>query len=283
HAVGQAADTDEVRIRTGTYSEEVININSSIAMSGGWNANFKEQADPDATKIIPSSSTRVFIIAAGSAVQPSISNMTLEGGNGVTGGAIQIGNTSQPSFTSLILKNNQAASQGGGIYVGENTFVTISNTHFLTNTASTTGGAIFNAGGVVLMQNSSFINNEATSQKGGAIYVGNGQLTTANTLFYNNRAGSDGGAIFSEAGIVDDDHNTYVANVAADEGGAVYNNTATLDINSSIIVSNTAVTNAAVHDESTLAEIAYSDIWDNSTTPATNVTLLTNNISEDPL
>ncbi|MCP5095364.1 MAG: hypothetical protein GY943_07425, partial [Chloroflexi bacterium] len=283
HAVGQAADTDEVRIRTGTYSEEVININSSIAMSGGWNANFKEQADPDATKIVPSSSTRVFIIAAGSAVQPSISNMTLEGGNGVTGGAIQIGRTSQPSFTSLVLKNNQAASLGGGIYVGENTFVTISNTHFLTNTASTTGGAIFNAGGVVLMQNSSFINNEATTQKGGAIYVENGQLTTANTLFYNNRAGSDGGAIFSEAGIVDDDHNTYVANSAADEGGAVYNNTATLDINSSIIVSNTAVTNAAVHDESALAEIAYSDIWDNSTTPATNVTLLTNNISEDPL
>ena len=288
HAVGQASQTDEILIRTGTYAEDEISINDTIHLSGGWKNNFREQDEPGTTIIVPNGSTRLFAVSAAS-IQPTISNLTIDGGNGgLRGGAIQIGNGSQTELTSLILQNNQAGI-GGAVYIGTNAFVTISNTHFLTNTAvtavSTGGGALYNDGGVVLMQKSTFVNNEATFHDGGAIYMDNGQLTSLNNLFYNNRANRDGGAIFSADGIVDDDHNSYVLNEAGTSGtgGAIYNNLADLDINSSIIVSNTASVHAGVYDNSGTAAITYSDLWGNSTTPDTNVTNVSNNISEDPL
>ena len=94
HAVGQASFNDEVRIAVGSaggnaYNESSIPLNDTIHISGGWTSNYTTQQDPDQTVIDGGGSSLIFDIAPGAAIQPTISNLTIQGGNNAgPGGAI---------------------------------------------------------------------------------------------------------------------------------------------------------------------------------------------------
>jgi uncharacterized membrane protein len=258
HAVRQASSGDQVQVATGTYNESNIPLNGTIYISGGWINGFKEQVGPDETIIDAAGrDTLIFDIAAGSAVKPSISNMTLRNGNnGGPGGAVYVNSNAQPVFEKIIFENN-TGTRGGAIYANSNALVTIRQSAFYTNTASVDGGAVYVTGGLAQIQNQ-----------------------IQNNLFKANSAIDNGGAVYLAGGLVTLGNNTFVENQANGDGGGVYNNGAAATVVSSIFANNGAAGGEAIYHQAGSISLNYSDLWQNGTA---NVPVGTGNIFVDPL
>jgi hypothetical protein len=161
---------------------------------------------------------QVFVISTGNL---SLTNLTIEGGFGDLGGAINnsgILNVQKSTFT-----DNYSSANGGF------------------------GGAIYNEGGGTLnVTNSTFSYNYAAASSGGgggAIYNANGTLTAMDDTFVDNVVitfglGGDGGAIDNVVGVVTVSNCTFFEN-SAPFGDAIYNspsqlvviNNSTFDLN----------------------------------------------------
>ena len=132
--------------------------------------------------------TGIFSIAAGAKV--TISDLTLENGMGLNGGAIS--------------SNGQ---------------LTTRNVRFSANVATSAGGAVYSTG-KVSSSNDTYAGNTANGGRGGAIYS-TGSMTTANDTFTSNAASTDGGAIGATAPVASSG-DAFSANTANNNGGAVY-------------------------------------------------------------
>jgi CSLREA domain-containing protein len=160
----------------------------------------------------------------------TLSNLTVENGNGVSFGA------------------------GGAIL---NTIATLNVDHcvFLNNYASQ-GGAIFDAGGLLTVTNSTFSKNSAGD--GGAILVETAfpadvtNCTISNSSFSANMASAGGGgALFIEGGTVQTTGSTFSGNNAAN-GGAIYDGAPSpyaLNVANCRFSSNTADTEGGAIDD----------------------------------
>jgi uncharacterized membrane protein len=253
-AVSQASYEDAVLIAGGTYSETNINVNDTIFISGGWHANFLQQFGPDATIIDGAAGEeRIFNVAAGTTMQPTISNLTLRNGGSTTGGAILVGNSARPAFSRLIFLENSAATRGGALYIGSGAQVTLEKSAFRDNVADLDGGAIFSLGNLIL-ENSLFDGNSAL-RDGGGVYAGGGQLTAW--------------------------HNTFAGNSALRDGGALYNAVSLL-LRNSILAGNSALAGSALYHQTGALNVDYNNVWNNSA-PQSNVSLGTNSIFAAPL
>ncbi|MCP4426225.1 MAG: hypothetical protein GY803_17175, partial [Chloroflexi bacterium] len=107
YAVRQASINDDIYIASGTYLESGISLNGAIHLSGGWTSGFRVQNEPDQTILDAEFKTLILNIASGSAINPSISNLTLQNGkNGGPGGAVLVGSLAQPTFENVYFENN---------------------------------------------------------------------------------------------------------------------------------------------------------------------------------
>lgn len=118
-----------------------------------------------------------------------------DGTGSALGGGLRHGNS------TLILRNstlegNLALSQGGGLWIGEDSPATITNTTFSANRADDgagngLGGAIMIAGnaGATTIRHSTFAYNQA-GFIGGAFFAGSQSITLTNTLVVDNTAGN---------------------------------------------------------------------------------------------
>jgi predicted outer membrane repeat protein len=189
----------------------------------------------------------------------SISNLTLQNGSAVQGGAIY--NNGTLNIANCTLTGNSVYQsdlhatyqytylytfyKGGAIY---NTgTLSIANCTFTGNCASYQGGAIYNNGTIVLMSNCTFTNNTATTTSdGGAIY-NEGTISLNNCTFTNNTAG-EGGAIcngpvtnqFAIYSTLNVTNCTFTGNTATYAGGAIYNgDDVTLNLSNCSFINNT--------------------------------------------
>ncbi|MEM9773689.1 MAG: choice-of-anchor Q domain-containing protein [Chloroflexota bacterium] len=128
-----------------------------------------------------------------------------------------------------------SADCGGGIYVGIDAGVRISESLVISNTA-TYGGGIFSEGSL-LLENTSVSGNRAFEQ-GGGLYSNYSE--TRSTNFFNNEA-TEGGAIFSH-GYLRLYRNDFISNTA-ENGGAIYSDIGSLDVTIANFIDNVASNN----------------------------------------
>ena len=123
--------------------------------------------------------------------------------------------------TALI--DNSASSNGGGVYSGFNSSMTMSgNTTFSNNSAFLGRGGKFIESFLNLEGNTSFTNCSATL--GGAIYVRGSQANFSGTNVLNaNRAAHLGGGLYApESSLNFPGDNTFLANSVGSRGGSIY-------------------------------------------------------------
>ena len=121
------------------------------------------------------------------------------------GGALDLKGTSVARIQLGSFDGNSASQSGGGVWVSEDSSLSVHDSEFVGNYAylfdgmdGTGGGAIFNDGGNLLARNSMFSANFA----GGV--------------------GGDGGAIYANGGFNRIDFGAFDSNSASRSGGAVY-------------------------------------------------------------
>jgi len=157
-----------------------------------------------------------------------ISGLTLTQGNADFGGALR--NRGTAALSDLVVTNNTASRDGGGIYNWYLKNMTISSSEISFNSANGTadqgGGGIFN-GGSLLIDQSLVRGNRAAAGLlsvaggGGVFNDQSGVATVRNTTFSGNQAThGDGGGIYSK-GKLTSINNTIADNVANTQGGGL--------------------------------------------------------------
>ena len=163
------------------------------------------------------------------------------GGNYTGGGGIYMKENTTLTLSSgaLVMGNRSAGCGGGGIYIDEGAALTIEDgavikdNHEVSASSSTGGGAIFNYSGTVTMKGGIIANNTA-DHDGGAIYC-------------------DDGSFIMEGGVIGDDNTSETAtleddkhsNYAAGKGGAIFLGSTSGSSSSMSMTGGTIVYNAA--------------------------------------
>ncbi|MBD1921920.1 hypothetical protein H6F77_12570 [Microcoleus sp. FACHB-831] len=213
----------------------------AAALAGGGTVTFKCGSTP---VTIPITSEKV--ISA---------NTVIDGGNLISisgGGTTRVFKTAdngiQFTVQNLTIANGFTAAQGGGIYSGYRSKLTVINSKFNNNVSTDPGkfaggGAIFIASeSTASVDSSTFTGNKAGN--GGAINSLLSDLTVSNTTFTGNKSiitlsGGGGGAIYHDGANGDNGkivlrNNRFINNTAVFQGGAYFsqlynNNTATIE------------------------------------------------------
>lgn len=104
------------------------------------------------------------------------------------GAGIIAADEANATLKNLIITNNVASSDGGGLYLSGFSNPDLFNVTFSNNFSNRNGGAIFGELGSISIENGLFINNE--SQIGGALYFQGIRFegNIINSTFYNNQA-----------------------------------------------------------------------------------------------
>jgi CSLREA domain-containing protein len=236
-AVGLATPpTDSVSVPAGTYvlSGELLLLGDTINGAGAR-----------ATIIDGGGLSRVLRTQTGNDIEPSISGVTIRGGNGQgqvdpgDGGGILV------EFGDLSIGNSHVygntAAQGGGIHLASGARLFMVASTVAGNVASTStdsdGGGIYSANeGIIAAANSTITGNIArdtgpNSAQGGGIYAGTGTAVflSSVTLAGNEASANNGGGVWLAGGPTNQLTNTIVAENAggACGGGGVADITAT--------------------------------------------------------
>ena len=201
-------------------------------------------------------------VQGGGTAEVIITDSVFDTNDAIDGGAI-FTHFANVTITTSELCNN-AAEQGGAIYLDVSSNVTVSHDILCANTAVSSG-------------------NTAT---GGAFYVNESDLNVTNTVIAENTAEADGGAIFSAStSVVDLVNNTIVGNeVTAGAGGdaALQFNDGNVDITNNIIAYS-VTTQGFAHDDNVVSPSGSNNAWfSNDDGDATGYTLF-EAVTTDPL
>lgn len=206
---------DTIRVAAGTYigtGSEVVLLNKSVYLSGGWNEAFSAQIG---TSTIDGQAARRGVFVAGA--QVTIEMLTIQNGLG----------------TDL-------SASGGGLR-NDSGQVLILNSQVL-NSMAAYGGGISNLSGTLRLVNSRVSGNLASTMGGGIRNWGGSTVLITNSLISNNTVGFPGtgigGSAISNAGYVELDLSTVSDNVSlpgmtggAVEGGSALINNSTISDN----------------------------------------------------
>ncbi len=173
------------------------------------------------------------------------------------GGGLHISGNQDITITGGTVSNNDAASEGGGLWNGTG-LMTLSNIVLDNNSAQgdaavNGGGAIYNNGGDIDASDLTITDNLATgiSGSGGGLFSTDGDITINNSELSNNSANRAGGAIeivdgdleIDNSDILNNDVNGTAGVPAPGNGGALHiSGAAMVDIDNSNISNNTAAT-----------------------------------------
>jgi hypothetical protein len=179
------------------------------------------------------------------------------------------------TLTNVMFNNNDAADEGGAIYIGNNNSTVTLDGVTISGGTAVSGGAIYNNGtlnatnltftdnnatnGGGLYNNSTAILDESAAQRNEAVQAGGGifnapgaSLTLFNSDLANNDA-ADGAGIANEGTLQTTNINIGSLNEATQTGGGLYNaSTGQATLLNSTVVQNQAVTGAGIYNEGTL-------------------------------
>lgn len=270
-ALFTAFDNDEIWVAEGTYIPAHSNgftIQKNIELYGGFppggSASFfnrnrnpasnnttlsgDRDQDGDSTWPDPDNSDHVIYLPAD--VETTIDGFTITRGN-ADGNSLNRGGggirsqQAQPTLQNLIIAQNHAASQGGGLYTTGVDFLNFRDLIFENNTSGQHGGGLFTTSDIINHTNLIFRNNHATSDGGGS-YSNFGRSTYTNCLYHGNSAGRDGGGIYNSRDAMS--FNNYINctitnNTATENYGGIQGNNDEDQLINSIVWGNTASNN----------------------------------------
>lgn len=155
------------------------------------------------------------------------------------GGAFHVtGMASIVTFTNCIIDNNEAASEGGGLWNQSGTTMTVMDSEITGNTAfgdaaDNGGGGIFNNGGTLNLEDGSELSNNlasGTAGSGGGLFSTDGDVTIDDVTFEANAANRAGGGIeivdgtldITYSDLINNDVNGTAGIAAPGNGGALH-------------------------------------------------------------
>lgn len=148
-----------------------------------------------------------------------LDGFTITNGNANLGGGM-FNVYASPTLNHLIIHNNIATADGGGIY---NTF---SSSPILNHVLIYHNSAVGIGGGIMCSNNSSLVLNHViihdnTAKRGGGMYNVNSSPILTNVLIHHNKANERGGGIFinGDSPILT---NVTISNNKSEEGGGIY-------------------------------------------------------------
>lgn len=223
-AVDAASHGDVIKIAAGVYthvltrsgSAQVVYVNKSITLRGGYSVPFIAPPDPQAHPAILDAQGRGRGLYITGQINPTIEGLHITNGLAPAGGGIYI-----ISATAVLSGNyiyNNTAYRGGGVYLKASTSALIANT-VSANIASYGGGLYLeHAGGSVLSRN--VLQANTASFSGGGLMLSAGAAALDHNTIASNSAGYGGGLhlAHSTAALEGD----LILRNSAEAGGGVY-------------------------------------------------------------
>ncbi|NLH16642.1 MAG: right-handed parallel beta-helix repeat-containing protein [Phycisphaerae bacterium] len=215
-AIIAAADEDVIVVAEGTYTEQNIYLYGKAITVQSANP-----LDPAATVIdCGGLLCSGFIFESGETASTIIDGFTIIHSSWGLGGALVCMFGSSPTIRNCIITNNNADSDGAGLYSDIDCSPTIENCTFNINTSGLSGGAVSIAYGNPIFSNCRFVQN-SSGFWGGAISINYGNPTFMNCLIMENSSAYWGGAVYAYGGSPVF-RNCVIAGNYADKGGAFY-------------------------------------------------------------
>jgi hypothetical protein len=146
-------------------------------------------ANPSVT-IDAQSNSRIFNVATGAKL--TLPRLILINGKADQGGAIF--NAGETFLQDITIKSNESTSEGGAVFSGLDSILTVSGSTISENSATTNGGAFSAIQAKTFRIFNSLINNNSATLEGGGVYGGN--LTVLNSTFSSNSADLNGGGLW---------------------------------------------------------------------------------------
>ncbi len=172
----------------------------------------------------------------------AITNSVLDGFQ-ITGGTRGVAtNAGSMMITNCTIQNNTNATSGAGIYLGNGTVLTLSDSEVSFNSTTGRGGGVQINGATLHVSNTLFDTNAADS--GGAVYV-QGTANIADATFQGNTATGVGGALHLNGATLDVSRSVFDTNRAAGQGGALYaQSSANIAVTDTVFQGNTTTGNS---------------------------------------
>ena len=252
---------DTVLVAAGTYTgtgTEVVLLNKSVSLSGGWNNTFTTQS---ATSTIDGQRSRRGIVV-NTRITVTIEYFVIQNGVHSMGGGVA--NSGNLTLSNSVIRGNEVADIGAGVWNGGNLTLkssvvrdnksnytaggiqndgtlSIFNSTIYSNVSSYGGGLVNSSVGTTALISSTLLNNTSPGP-GGGIFVGGGSVTLINSTLSGNRTDDNGGGLFNNGGTAYLNNTTANLNIAAGNGGGLAHNSGVTQLKNTIVASNTALT-----------------------------------------
>jgi predicted outer membrane repeat protein len=136
-----------------------------------------------------------------------VGNVVTEGSRGPgLGAGLRTGNGTL-LLSSTVFLNNNAEYQGGGLWVGEDAGVNVSNVTFSNNEATHGGAIMFVNKKASVINNTTIAYNHANQHGGGINAYNSGKITLKNSIIAHNTAGNQWGINLNCGGTYSSDGN----------------------------------------------------------------------------
>lgn len=198
--VAKAAAGDSVLVAEGTYiaasGTEVVLLDRSLALSGGWDAAFSSQGG---ASVIDGGGVRRGL-TVGSGVAATVGRFTVSHGfDESRGGGVYLRPEGGLTLDDCVVRDNVSQSMGGGIYAGQGSALTVNGSTISGNTAGRAGysgsgaGAGIRADGDLVLNASTVSGNAILGDYVGSGIIANASLTMDNTTVSGNTGGTGDG------------------------------------------------------------------------------------------
>jgi hypothetical protein len=216
--IDSAVHGDTVLVHTGTYIENV-NYNGKNVLLGSRFILAGDENYIDQTVIDGNNSGSVVTFETGEDSTAILKGFVIQDGSTDNGGGIKC-SASNPTMENLIIRENQAVNNGGGIYISDNSDPYLYNISLLDNTCTNDDG-----GGIAMINSNGNLtsvvisNNSVPSGVGGGIYLYNSSPDLVNCLISNNLSQGDGGGLVCNEGSHAQLVNVTITENFANDGG----------------------------------------------------------------
>jgi len=219
YALTQAANSDEIRIAEGTYTE-TLSIGITVTLKGGYTISGTAWLPRTGETIVDANGADNSVILITPGANVTVEGFTVQGANHTSdvGGGFFI-DRATVVISDTVVRSNSTDHNGGGVYVeGNAARVSLINSSLLTNTASTgEGGGLSVSGESIVTLDNVDVRGNAAQHEGGGLSVHN--VTITNSRIVSNTSGWSGGGIRAKVAYI---YNSEISNNEANGTGTIF-------------------------------------------------------------